>query len=106
MGEAPEAVNSHVFEFSHLYLPQSNQLWTLIVEFGDALTTELGQCMIEEYQIELTDPTPVRRPPYRLSPPKVHVLREKIQAMLLQGKTRLSISNNSSPIFFSPQSQW
>ena len=67
------------------------------------LTPKLGECTLSEYHIELIDNTPVRRPPYRLSPPKVHVLREKVQEMLDQGIIRPSTSNYSSPIFLVPK---
>ena len=67
------------------------------------LTKELGQCRVTEYQIELTDTTPVCQPPYRLSPTKVHVLTEKIQKMLQQGIIRPSASSYSSPIFLVPK---
>ena len=103
LGEAPEVGDTHDFEFEHLSSPQSNHLRTLVEEFDDVLTAELGQCTVTEYQIELIDTTPVRRPPYRLSPPKVHVLREKIQRMLQQGIIRPSTSNYSSPIFLVPK---
>ena len=78
-------------------------LHTLIEEFDDVLTTELDQCTVTEYQIELTDTTPVCQPPYRFSPTKVHVLREKIPRMLQHGIIRPSTSSYSSPIFLVPK---
>ena len=78
---------------------QNDQLRAVVNQFQDVLTPKLGECTLNEYHIELVDNTPVRRPPYRLSPPKVHILREKVQEMLDQGIIRLSTSNYSSPIF-------
>jgi len=56
-----------------------------------------------EYEIQLTDNTPVRLPPYRLSPPKMQYLREHITTLLRDGVIEPSLSNYSSPTFLVPK---
>lgn len=87
----------------HLPSVKRHALTALLNKFPDVLTTELGTSKVCEYEIELVDNTPVRRPPYRLSPPKVHILREHIAEMLESGVIRPSTSNYSSPVFLVPK---
>ena len=96
---------SRSIDLEYLSPGQNQQLRAVVDQFGDVLTPKLGECTLSEYHIELIDNTPVRRPPYRLSPPKVHVLREKVQEMLDQGIIRPSTSNYSSPIFLVPKGE-
>ena len=56
-----------------------------------------------EYEIELIDKTPVRLPPYRLSPPKMQYFREHIKTLLRDGVIEFSLSNYSSPMFLVPK---
>ena len=58
--------------FEYLTQSQNDQRCAVITQFGDVLTSRSGERTLAEYQIELLDSTPVRRPHYRLSPPKVH----------------------------------
>ena len=78
------------FQFDYLSGPQNRELRAVLSEFEDVLTPKLGECTLGEYNIELTDTTPVRRPPYRL---------------LDQGIIRPSTSNYSSPIFLVPKGE-
>ena len=92
-------------QFQHLSVSQNQQLSAVLSELHDVLTPKLGECTLGENSIELTDSVPVRRPPHRLSPPKVHFLRGKIQEMLDQGTIRPSTSDYSSPIFLVPKGE-
>ena len=52
-----------------------------------------------DYKIQLTDKTPVRLPPYRLSPPKMQYLREHIKTLIRDGVIDPSLSKYSIPMF-------
>jgi hypothetical protein len=56
-----------------------------------------------EYEIQLIDNTPIRLPPYRLSPPKMRYLRKHIKTLLRDGVIEPSLSNYSSPMFLVPK---
>jgi hypothetical protein len=75
----------------------------VIQDFPDVLTPKLRLTRLLEYDIQLADPTPVKLSPYRLMPPKMAVLREKIKPLLDQGIIRPSTSQYSSPIFLVPK---
>jgi hypothetical protein len=64
----------------------------------------LGLTKLIEYDIQLLDNTPLRLPPYRLSPPKMQYLREHIKSLLKEGFIEPSSSNYSSPVFLVPKS--
>jgi hypothetical protein len=68
-------------------------------------TRKLGLTSLLEYDIQLTDTIPVRSSPYRLSPPKMKVLRRQIQEMLDKGIIRYSVFPYSSPIFLVPKGE-
>ena len=53
---------------------QRAQLESLIKRYPDVLSDKLGLTHLMEYKIQLINKTPVRLPPYRLSPPKNAVL--------------------------------
>jgi hypothetical protein len=61
---------------SHLYGPLFHQISAIIAEFSDVLTSKLGLTRLLEYDIQLSDSTPAKLPPYRLMPPKIIVLRD------------------------------
>jgi hypothetical protein len=77
----------------------------LLGDFPQVFTRKLGLTTLLEYDIQLTDTIPVRSSPYRLSPPKMNVLRRQIQEMLDKGIIRYSVSPYSNPIFLVPKGE-
>lgn len=75
----------------------------MLDKFSDVFTSELGFTNVLQYQIQLTDTTPVKLSPYRLSPPKMQIMRKIISDMLDKGNIRYSTSQYSSPIFLVPK---
>ena len=82
---------------------QRARLESLIKQYPDVLSDRLGLTHLMEYKIQLTDNTPVRLPPYRLSPPEIQYLREHIKTSLRDGVIAPSLSNYSSPMFLVPK---
>ena len=76
---------------------------TLIKEFYTVLTPKLGQTNLIEYKINLSDNKVIRLPPYKLSPPKMEVMRNQINKLLEQGVIEPSTSPYSSPAFLVPK---
>ena len=100
MGPRKEKI---VPDLSHLSNEWKVQITQLLEQFPDVLTSQLGLTKLMEYDIRLHDTTPVRLPPYRLSPPRMDVLKEKIDVMLEKGIIQHSRSTYSSPIFLVPK---
>ena len=90
-------------ELSHVSENQANVIRDLIRQFPEVFTTKLGFTNVLQYQIQLNDTTPVKFPPYRLSPPKMQIMRSIINEMLEKGIIRHSTSQYSSPIFLVPK---
>jgi len=90
-------------DLSHLSSDQASQVRDLVEAYPDVFTSKLGRTNILQYEISLKDSSPVRLPPYRLSPPRMCILREKIQKWLDEGVIRPSVSPYSSPIFLVPK---
>jgi hypothetical protein len=88
---------------SHFNRTEADCISAVIEDFPDVLTPKLGLTHLFEYDIQLADPTPVKLSPYRLMPPKMAVLQEKIKSLLDQGIIRPSTSQYSSPIFLVPK---
>ena len=82
---------------------QRGRLEGLIKQYPGVLSDKLGLTHLMEYEIQLIDNTPVRLPPYRLSPPKMQYLREHIRTLLRDGMIEPSLSNYSSPMFLVPK---
>lgn len=78
---------------------QQNKFTQLIAEFPDVITKRLGRTNLVEYDIELTDDTPVRSRPYAYAPPKMEELRRHVAELLDQGVVSPSSSHYSSPAF-------
>lgn len=97
--------SSSNFQIEHLERNQQEQLGNLLQQFPKVLCDELGVTDLIEYHIRLVDDIPVRQAPYRLSPPKMRILREKINDMLEKGVIRPSTSAYASPIFLVPKDQ-
>lgn len=82
------------------YLEQLNSLKE---EFSDVLTPVLGCLRNGTYEIELSDHTPVRSPPYQCSPPRLKALRGIVNDLLAKGVIRRSVSDYASPAFLVPK---
>ena len=68
------------------------------------LTPKLGLTDLIEYKINLSDNKVIRLAPYKLSPPKMEVMRNQINKLLEQGVIEPSTSPYSSPVFLVPKS--
>lgn len=90
-------------KLDHLSGSQCRDVMSILEQFSDVLTSKLGKTHLLTYDIFLTDTKPVRLPPYRLSPPKIKILKEHIDTMLQKGIIRPSRSSFSSPIFLVPK---
>ena len=87
----------------HLTPSQQRALDQLCEEFPSVLTPTLGLKHLLEYKIQLTDSKIVRSHPYKFAPPKMAVLREKVQELLEQGVIEPSNSSYASPAFLVPK---
>ena len=90
-------------QMGQLLSGQKEKLERLINQYPDVLKEKLGLTHIMEYEIQLLEHTPVRLTPYRLSPAKMHSLREHIKTLLRDGVIELSFSNYSGPMFLVPK---
>ena len=90
---------------SHLTDGQQAAIQGLIRDLSEVINPRLGLTDVLEYEIQLEETTPVRLPPYRLAPPKMKVMKDKIAEMLKQGIIRPSRSNYSSPMFLVPKGE-
>ena len=81
------------------------ELWaeTLRGEYPDLFSSSLGTARCAPYDIELSDVTPVRSPPYRCAPPKLQVFKRMVNELLEQGVVRPSKSPYASPAFLIPK---
>jgi len=81
------------------------ELWaeTLRAEYPDLFSSSLGTVKCAPYEIELSDTTPVRSPPYRCAPPKLQVFKQMVNELLEQGVIRPSKSPYASPAFLIPK---
>lgn len=93
------------FDVAHLTAEQASRLMGKLDQYSDLFSDRLGVTNVLQYQIRLSDDTPVAQSPYRLSPPKMKILRSKLDKMLQQGVIRPSTSSYASPIFLVPKDQ-
>jgi hypothetical protein len=77
---------------------------SFMADFPKLFSSVLGETSCAPYEIKLSDPTPVRSPPYRCAPPKLAIFREKVNELLEQGVVRPSKSPYASPAFRVPKS--
>ena len=77
---------------------------SILEEFSDLFASTLGTATCAPYEIELSDPTPVRSPPFRCAPPKLAIFKDVINELLEQGVIRVSKSPYASPAFLVPKS--
>lgn len=94
-------VTSQSFNFDHIQSidPSDAHFKTLLTEFSDVLTEELGQARNYKYTVHLSDDIPVRKSPYPLAPPQAKVMREHIDDLLGKGVISPSKSPYASPAF-------
>ena len=89
----------------HLTSKQKQEILSVVKRFPTVFTSKMGLTNELEYDIVLEDHKPVRLPPYRLSPPRLKVMKQHIDKMLEDGVIRPSTSNYSSPIFLVPKGE-
>lgn len=87
-----------------------SEVWTievssssLVADFPALFSSTLGTATCTPYEIELSDPTPVRSSPYRCAPPKPKICREMIDDLFDQDVVRPSRSLHVSPAFSVPK---
>jgi len=72
-------------------------------EYPLVFTSSVGTAKCTPYQIELSDDTPVRSPPYQCAPPKLQIFKGIVNELLEQGVVRPSKSEYASPAFLIPK---
>ena len=72
---------------------------SLKAEFLPLFSSSHGTAKCTPYDIELSDTTPVRSPPYRCAPPKLEIFKRVVNELLEQGVVRPSKSQYASPSF-------
>lgn len=88
---------------AHLHLSQQAKVRSLMNQFPDVLTKELGKTDKGVCELKLTDTIPCRTGPYMLAPPKLTILRQHIQELLKDGVVVPTNSDYSSPCFLVPK---
>jgi hypothetical protein len=76
---------------------------SLSAKFPAVFSPKVGTGNCTPYEIEVSDPTPVRSPPYRCAPPKMVIFRETVNQLLEEGVIRPSKSPYASPTFLVPK---
>jgi hypothetical protein len=85
--------------------PKGLEWDSLKAEFSPLFSSSLGTAKCIPYDIELSDTTPVRSPPYRCAPPKLEMLKRIVNELLEQGVIRPSKSQYASPAFLMPKGE-
>jgi len=75
----------------------------LMTEFPPLFSSSLGTAKCTPYDIELSDTTPVRSPPYRCATPKLQIFKQVVNELLEQGVVRPIKSQYASPAFLVPK---
>ena len=83
--------------------PQELCAEVLRKEYPLVFTSSVGTAKCTPYEIELSDETPVRSPPYRCAPPKLQIFKGMVNELLEQGIVRPSKSQYASPAFLVPK---
>ena len=91
--------SDRMIDLNHLTSKQRQEILSAVKKFPTVFTSKMGLTNELEYEIVLEDNRPVRLPPYRLSPPRLKIMKEHIDKLLADGVIRPSKSNYSSPIF-------
>ena len=75
---------------------------SILAEFPQVSSTlSTDDCV--PYEIELTDPTPVRSTLYRYAPPKLSMFRSMVEDVLEKGVVRPCKPPHASPAFLVPK---
>jgi len=77
---------------------------SIMDEFPELFSSTLGMAKCVPLEIDLSNVTPVRSPPYRCGPPKLAIFRKMVNELLEQGVVRPSRSPYASPAFLVPKS--
>jgi len=77
---------------------------SIMADFPALFSPTLGTANFTPYEVELSDPTPVRSLLYRCAPPKLQIFRKIIDDLLELGVVRPSKSLYASPAFLVPKS--
>ena len=77
---------------------------SIVADFPALFSFTLGTANYTPYEIELSDPSPVRSSPYRCAPPKLEIFRKMVDDLLERGVVRPSKSPYASPAFLVPKS--
>jgi len=96
-----EAVDFTALEQSH---PSGLTRDALKRDFPSLFSPSLGTAKCCLYDIELSDTTPVRTPPYRCASPKSQKFRQIVNELLDQGVVRPSKFQYASPALLVPKS--
>jgi hypothetical protein len=102
-----QALKDEISEMSSssLQWPARGRVQSLMGEFQALFSPNLGTANCVPYEIELSDRTPVRSPPYRCAPPKMEIFRDLVNDLLRQGVVRPSKSPYASPAFLVPKKE-
>ena len=92
-------------DLSYLGDKQKAIIKGLVKQYPQVFTSKLGLTSEIDYEIILEIHKPVRLPPYKLSPPKLKIMKDHIEKMLEDDIIRPSTSNYSSPIFLVPKGE-
>ena len=92
-----------VSQLTNVCWPRGVSAADILREFPQLFSSELGTAKCAPYDIELSDPSAVRSPPYRCAPPKVTIFRAMVDELLEQGVVRRSKSPYASPAFLVPK---
>jgi hypothetical protein len=90
---------------SSINWPAGVRAQSIIEEFPALFSSDLGTADRAPYEIELSDSTPVRSPPYCCAPPKLETSRSLVNSLLRQGVVRPSKSPYASPAFLVPKKE-
>uniref|UniRef100_A0A1Y1LMU5 RNA-directed DNA polymerase n=1 Tax=Photinus pyralis TaxID=7054 RepID=A0A1Y1LMU5_PHOPY len=82
---------------------QNQQIASLITQFSDVLTKEVGIVRNFEYEIKVSSSKPIYKTPFYLNPVKQKELDDHLQHLLEKGIIRRSTSPYASPVFFVPK---
>lgn len=86
-------------ELAHLTPQQQHQLEQTLIKFHDTLTdTRIGITDVYEHEIRTGNSQPVRSNPYKTSPAKREIIKQKVKDLLDQGIIVPSSSKWASPV--------
>ena len=77
-GESSVSSSEGALDLSHLSDKQKGEILNLVKNYPSVLTSKLGLTSELEYEIILEDNKPVRLPPYRLSPPRLKIMKQHV----------------------------